>query len=252
MARPRLRIVARIGLPRSPHSSFVLVSLAAHVMFVAILLLVPTFRPKPTFDDTYFVQLAPALPGKSSPAPAPRQQPKPPAPKPPDEGVRVAATEPKRVEPEKPKPKPEPEVEQEPAAQAATSPPVTEAEPGSEDPGGFQENGSEEGGGSIAMEGGDDALAWYRASVTASLYSYWQRPILTGNVSTLEVTVDFEIQRDGSVGKLLVTAPSGVPSLDRSALRAVADASPLPPLPAQWQEGTLPARFIFRLHPEEF
>ena len=89
---------------------------------------------------------------------------------------------------------------------------------------------------------------WYRASVTSSLYSYWKRPILSGNLTTLEVTVEFEILRDGAVGKLQITTSSGVPSLDRSVLRAVADASPLPPLPAQWEDSTLPARFIFKLH----
>ena len=54
MGRPRLRIVARIAFPRSPHGSFVLVSLTAHVLFVALLVLVPTLRPKPTFDETFF------------------------------------------------------------------------------------------------------------------------------------------------------------------------------------------------------
>ena len=35
-------------------------------------------------------------------------------------------------------------------------------------------------------------------------------------------------------------------AFDRSALRAVADASPLPPLPLEWREPTLAAAFVFR------
>ena len=75
------------------------------------------------------------------------------------------------------------------------------------------------------------AFAWYRASVTAALYSHWRRPILSGLQEPLEVGVAFEIRRDGGVLNPRISLPSGIPSLDRSALRAVADASPLPPLP---------------------
>ena len=73
--------------------------------------------------------------------------------------------------------------------------------------------------------------AWYRDSVVAALRSQWERPILEGSRGTLEVTVAFEILPDGTVRNLRIDTTSGVPSLDRSALRAVADASPLPPLP---------------------
>ena len=60
----------------------------------------------------------------------------------------------------------------------------------------------------------------------------------------------FEIARDGSVRGTRIDTSSGVPSLDRSALRAVSDASPLPPLPATWKDATLPAVFVFRLYPD--
>jgi TonB family protein len=52
------------------------------------------------------------------------------------------------------------------------------------------------------------------------------------------------------VAAVRVEQTSGVPSLDRSALRAVADATPLPPLPKNWGPPVLPATFVFRLHPE--
>ena len=100
------------------------------------------------------------------------------------------------------------------------------------------------------LAGGDLQFAWYRASVTAALYSNWRKPILEGIRESREARVVFEILRDGSVRGLRVERPSGVPSLDRSALRAVADAAPLPPLPPGWREPVLSAGFVFRLYPE--
>ena len=88
--------------------------------------------------------------------------------------------------------------------------------------------------------------------MTAALYSNWQRPILSGLREEAEVTVAFDIQRDGRIARLRVETGSGVPSLDRSALRAVSDASPLPALPSNWREPTLEALFVFRLYPEGF
>jgi protein TonB len=68
--------------------------------------------------------------------------------------------------------------------------------------------------------------------------------------TSYEVTVAFDIARDGSVLGLRIDQPSGIESLDRSALRAVRDASPLPPLPRTWSGNVLSARFVFRLYPE--
>ena len=101
------------------------------------------------------------------------------------------------------------------------------------------------------MEGaGDLELGWYKGSVTAALFSQWRKPILEGNTEPHEVRVTFQIHRDGRVTDLRIAQSSGVPSLDRSALRAVADAAPLPPLPPNWREPTLSAGFVFRLYPE--
>ena len=93
-------------------------------------------------------------------------------------------------------------------------------------------------------------FAWYRSQVTAALYSHWRKPVLQGANEPFEVRVTFDILRDGSVRNLRVDATSGVPSLDRSAVRAVTDAAPLPALPPNWREPVLPAGFVFRLHPE--
>jgi protein TonB len=92
-------------------------------------------------------------------------------------------------------------------------------------------------------------LAWYRAAVVASLQSRWIRPVLDGVRGTLSVTVTFDVDRDGTVRNVKVDASSGIPSLDRSAIRAVEEASPLPPLPSGWGQPPFAARFEFRFTP---
>ena len=103
---------------------------------------------------------------------------------------------------------------------------------------------------SIASEGLEASeLAWYRDRVVAALRSRWRQPILEGYRDSLTVRVRFEIQRDGTIFGLRIDASSGVPSLDRSALRAVQESSPLPPLPKQILRSTQPATFVFRWDP---
>lgn len=226
-------------------------SFLVHGLALLGLIIAPNFLKKPPrFDNSIRVQLAPALPVKSSAPAVP--QPQPPAPKaeepaPPPEGVSVATKEPVKTEKAAPKDvkpikKPEP-AKQEP--QAAAPAPAESTESGTEAVGG-------PGASVAAMEGGDSRMGWYRSAVTAKLYSNWQRPLLSGMTEELQVQIVFEIQRDGSVSGLRIEQSSGVPSLDRSALRAVSYATPLPALPASWRESSLPASFVFRLYPEDY
>jgi protein TonB len=234
-----------------------IVSATIHLVLAAALFAGPRLfgrGPKIPYDAV-IVELAPAYPADEA-RPAAKQPPAPPvrAPQPapdPAEGVRVETKKP----PDKPKeledtPEPPPKEEQpaeQPPEPVAAAPAPGEAGPGPE----VEEMGGPEAGHGVApLAGGDLQFAWYRASVTAALYSNWQRPILSGLREEVQVTVAFDIQRDGSVTRLRVEAGSGVPSLDRSALRSVADASPLPALPSNWRESTLEALFVFRLYPE--
>lgn len=243
MAASRLRIGIRVGGFGSPRHAFLAGSLALHVAFVLAVLLVPELFSRPRLNADYMpVELVGSLPAAQAPPAPPAAKPvTPPPPRPqPEEDVQARPAEPKVVE--KPKPRPTPP----PAEPAGETPPA-----GPEVPTGTA--GSAEAGGTIApMEGGDIEFAWYRSSVTAALYSHWQRPILTSIREPLEVTVEFDILRDGTVRGVRIAGPSGVPSMDRSALRAVSEASPLPPLPSKWREPSLPAAFVFRLYPEDF
>ncbi|NIM01051.1 MAG: TonB family protein [Acidobacteria bacterium] len=64
--------------------------------------------------------------------------------------------------------------------------------------------------------------------------------------------ISFDIQKNGTVTGLQVARSSGVPALDRSALRAVADASPLPRLPPAWRGSSMTAAYVFEITPEDF
>lgn len=172
------------------------------------------------------------------------------------------------AEPEPPKPKPEPEPEPVEAAgdvvhskRAEPTPPKEDPEPApprdpepAEDPadgGGSTERVGDSTAG-VQAAGEISLFGWYQSSVSRALYSTWRRPMLAGLREPLAVLISFDIQRDGSVTGLRVTQSSGVPALDRSALRAVADASPLPRLPPAWRGSSMTAAYVFEITPEDF
>ena len=241
MSPARVRIVARFGGTGSELSPYVVISLLAHIVFVAVLLFLPSLAPsKPFPDNPLVVDLV------AAPRPA-RTEAREAAESPPPDVARVetrtpppAKPLPEKIEPARnPKKEPEP---QPPPRRAPPDPAPGEATGGMVD---------DDGASSIApLEGGDVEFAWYRSAVTAALYGRWRRPLLERLGEPIEVQVSFEIRRDGRVQRLRVERTSGVPTLDRSALRAVSDADPLPPLPPNWRDPVLPATFLFRLHPE--
>ncbi len=53
--------------------------------------------------------------------------------------------------------------------------------------------------------------------------------------------------RDGSVRTPAIQQSSGNPTIDNTALRAVFQASPMPPLPPQITESYISAQFTFNL-----
>jgi protein TonB len=241
VAPSRIRIVARLeGVP-SELLPYVVVSVAVHVAFAAALVLMPSLRHRSAIpDDPIVVDLV------AGPRTAARVPATPAAPAAPPRSAQLAPSEPPKVTPVPEEPTPEPvPVPEEPAP----APPTDASDPGGEPGSGIV---GELGGGGTggALDSGDAPLGWYRDSITAAFRSHWQRPILTGRVDVIEVRVAFEILRDGAVRDLRVEESSGVATFDRAALRAIRDASPLPPLPLAWREPTLPAVWVFRMFPE--
>ena len=72
----------------------------------------------------------------------------------------------------------------------------------------------------------------------------WRRPP-TGDALP-EVALTFRIRRDGRVEEVEVEASSGLRAFDLAGLRAVENASPLPPLPAGYRKDSLSVRLIIR------
>ena len=250
-----MRLVLRLPRGRSTLSVFVAGSIAAHVILTLAVILVPLGRRHAAAaSDSMVVELAGPMPGPAAggsaapPAPKP-EPPAPPAPKPEPQGPTV-------VEPpkeKKDKKKDETKERKPPAAEPQVTKPAPPSPPSSGRPGppGAPGGGVVGGSGGGAGGSGSSELGWYWASVTAAIRSHWVRPVLEGGSGVLTVTITFEVRRDGTVANVAVETGSGVPSLDRSALRAVADAAPLPPIPTSSGEASLPARYQFELTPGE-
>lgn len=247
-----MRLVARFEPVGSTPSRFFAFSFAVHVGLAIVILLIPGPKRTP-IGPSIAVSLtaAPPAPQATVKAPVPKKpavKPKPPEPKP--EGV---ALETKPVEPDPDPPPREPEPEPVPDdAPGDTGESDAEAADGElDDDGGGGVPGGEAGDDIASLDLLGSEFGWYTSQVTSALRSNWIRPPL-GNVrQPLTVVVSFEIQRDGRVRRETIEESSGVPSLDRSALRAVLDASPLPALPRGIDAPTVPARFVFRWFPDE-
>lgn len=75
----------------------------------------------------------------------------------------------------------------------------------------------------------------------------WQRSGLLGLQSAPLVIVTFDILRDGSIRNAQISQRSGNSTLDYSALRAVLDAAPFPPLPADYDRSEANVELQFQL-----
>ena len=73
----------------------------------------------------------------------------------------------------------------------------------------------------------------------------WAAPPVT-RTGDVRAVVFFTILRGGGAPQALnVLVSSGEAGFDRAALRAVLDASPIPPLPQQWPHESISIKFTF-------
>jgi protein TonB len=226
-------------------------SAALHLALVAGMLWWPTSRASSRIrPDAIAVSLTGGFPAqrtqvRAETPPAPKPEPTEPKPKPTPEGASLE-TNPVKVDktPKKTTPEPEPAPPEEPAGTGAEASESDVPEAG----GPVGEVGVA--GGTIAsLNLGDIGLAWYASSVQAALQTHYNPPILVGTRDVLVTVVSFDLRRDGSVVRPRIESSSGVPSMDRAALRAVADAQPLPSLPSEVSEPFLPVRVKFQWSP---
>ncbi len=86
----------------------------------------------------------------------------------------------------------------------------------------------------------------YADLVAQRVTEKWQNSAFAGQSAPV-VIVTFDIQRDGSVRNAKVVQRSGNSTLDYSALRAVMDAAPFPPLPSEFDRNEANVELQFQL-----
>jgi TonB family protein len=96
-------------------------------------------------------------------------------------------------------------------------------------------SGSAQGAGAMTLDVADFPFAWYLAAVQRKITERWEGRALQGR----QPVAVFEIARNGQVSKLAIEKSSGNPYYDQQALRAISEANPLPPLPAEFPEPML-------------
>lgn len=99
-------------------------------------------------------------------------------------------------------------------------------------------------GSSIAtLDNPDFTYDYYLAQLVSRIDQSWTRPPVGSGVRAV---VSFHIQRDGSITDLDVRETSGIEVFDLSALRAVQNAAPFPPLPRAYTHDSLGVSLIVR------
>lgn len=110
----------------------------------------------------------------------------------------------------------------------------------------FQAGGAE-GGMSFGSGGAfGSRYPWYVESVRRRISSNWLLSTVDPYVKWApRAVITFEILRNGTIVNTQVLQSSGVPSVDRSALRAIHDSSPLERLPSDYTGETVLVEFWF-------
>ena len=91
-------------------------------------------------------------------------------------------------------------------------------------------DGSPQGANALTLNAGDFPFAWYLGRVQAKITERWTGKALPGQ----QPIAVFDIARDGRVSSLAIAKTSGNSYYDQAALRAITEAMPFPPLPAEY------------------
>ena len=145
--------------------------------------------------------------------------------------------------PAKEKPKPVPPAPSSPSARKTSESPLPAPAPGA----GKGEPGPAGAGGSFGVSGAtfdqpNFNYSYYIERMLVTIGTNWFKPALSVSTSPI---IRFRISRDGSIGEAEVERSSGMPFVDRAALRAVLASTPLPPLPSEFAGDHLGVHLIF-------
>ena len=106
--------------------------------------------------------------------------------------------------------------------------------------------GAGQGGISFGDAAFGDRYGAYVNSITRAVSNNWLKSMVDARIQRApRVYVTFDISRDGTVSNVNVQQSSGIPSLDRSAQRAVLASNPLPTLPADYRGSSVNVIFYF-------
>lgn len=94
-----------------------------------------------------------------------------------------------------------------------------------------------------------ERYGWYVNAVRNRISSNWLLSTISPNILTApRVYLTFDISRDGPIVNVQITQSSGIPEVDRSALRAVLASNPLGPLPPDYPGSKVTVDFYFDFH----
>jgi len=171
------------------------------------------------------------------------------APPPPDKTAQLVP-EPKAILKKAPTPKPA-----RPAAQSAKSAPAPETPANAIPYGqggrpalayGQYPTGAGEAGVGFGDSAFGDRYGTYVEAMTRRISQNWLKSLVDSRVASApRVYLGFEIARDGTVSNVEIKQSSGIPSLDRSAQRAILASNPLPALPADYRGSSVSVNFYF-------
>jgi len=102
--------------------------------------------------------------------------------------------------------------------------------------------GGDVGIGGASFDQPDFNYSWYVERMLVTIGTNWFKPALSSPASPV---IRFRIQRDGTISEADIERSSGLPFVDRAALRAVLASSPLPPLPSEFGGDHLGVHLIF-------
>ncbi|MBI4012465.1 MAG: TonB C-terminal domain-containing protein [Candidatus Rokubacteria bacterium] len=103
---------------------------------------------------------------------------------------------------------------------------------------------------SISLDVSDFPFTYYLRQLQAKISERWAPP-RGATAGGERAVVVFEIGRDGQIKEPSVERSSGNAIYDQSALRAIMDASPFPPLPPEFRAPSLRVHFGFEFRPEQ-
>jgi TonB family protein len=157
----------------------------------------------------------------------------------------VTPTPPRPAEPARVTPAPAP------APAPPPLPPAVVARPGPEPlPLGRPDSTTPRTPSNISLDVSDFPFTYYLRQLQAKISERWAPPRSAAAGGERAIVV-FEIGRDGQIKEPSVEKTSGNAIYDQSALRAVMEASPFPPLPPEFRAPSLRVHFGFEFRPEQ-